>query len=263
MTATDSDKGGHGDIRYYIRNGNTGVAFSINPFTGNIYVANVLDFDVAPTSYTLRLEAEDTASTQTDTRTGTVTLIIVLTDSNDHTPLFTQDLYTTTLDENVANPTSVLTVLASDDDTGSNGAITYSVVGGTGSILFSVHATTGVISTQATIDYEANIEYDLIVKAVDGGTAPLSATCFVRIAINDLNDNSPKFPAAHITVEITESTPIGTSVVTAVATDVDSLTNNNNVVVYSINPSSSKFIVNPSTGVITTNDALDRESQAR
>ncbi|KAH3880457.1 hypothetical protein DPMN_004371, partial [Dreissena polymorpha] len=125
MTATDSDKGGHGDIRYYIRNGNTGVAFSISPFTGDIYVANVLDFDVAPTSYTLRLEAEDTASTQTDTRTGTVTLVITLTNLNDHTPTCFSTSMAVTVPEDKTNGFVVIPDLQCTD--AENDALTISI----------------------------------------------------------------------------------------------------------------------------------------
>ncbi|WAR26918.1 FAT1-like protein, partial [Mya arenaria] len=260
--ATDTDTGGHGDLRYYIRSGNTGTAFSINSFTGDVFVANSLDYDSAPTSYTLEIEAEDMTTSNSDTRTSTLTLAVTLTDDNDQTPTFTQDLYTTTLDENVATSTSVLTVTATDTDAGASGTFTFSVIMGTGSSLFTVASSTGVITTTGTIDYETLSTYDLVVQAIDGGTSPLSSTCFVRISINDMNDNTPVFPSSSLTVSITESSAVGTAVATAAATDDDSVTGNNNIIVYSFSTASAKFSIDSSTGSITTIDTLDRETAA-
>ena len=261
--ATDTDTGGHGVIRYYITSGNTGTVFSINSFTGNLYVASTLDYDTAPTSYTLEIEAEDMATSTGDTRTSTLTLAVTLTDTNDQTPTFSQSSYTTTLDENVAASTSVMTVTATDTDAGASGTITFSVLSGTGSSLFTIDGTTGIITTTGTIDYETLTTYDLIVKAADGGSPSLSSTCFVQISVNDLNDNTPIFPASSVTVSITESSSVGTAVTTAGATDADSITGNNNVIVYSFSTASAKFTINSATGAITTTDTIDRETAAR
>ncbi|XP_052778547.1 cadherin EGF LAG seven-pass G-type receptor 1-like [Mya arenaria] len=201
-------------------------------------------------------------TSNSDTRTSTLTLAVTLTDDNDQTPTFTQDLYTTTLDENVPTSTPVLTVTATDTDAGASGTLTFSVISGTGSSLFTVASSTGVITTTGTIDYETLSTYDLVVQAIDGGTSPLSSTCFVRISINDMNDNTPVFPSSSLTVSITESSAVGTAVATAAATDDDSVTGNNNIIVYSFSTASAKFSIDSSTGSITTIDTLDRETAA-
>ncbi|WAR26920.1 FAT4-like protein [Mya arenaria] len=258
--ATDAETGGHGELRYYIGGGNTGDAFSIDPITGNMYVAQKLDYDAGTTSYSLTIKVEDMESSGTDTRTSSITLVVTITDDNDQTPIFTQNLYTANLDENVANPTTVLTVAATETDTGASGTITYSIKSGTGTSRFTIDETTGVISTNADIDFEVLSSYDLIVEAKDSGASPLSSTCYVRITIIDMNDNTPVFPGENIAVSISEATAPDTEVTVALATDSDSVYGNNNVIVYSFSTVQAKFKIHQNTGSITVKDTLDRET---
>lgn len=257
--ASDADTGDFAVLRYYMISGNTNNAFTVDLFDGTVRVANALDYETV-TQYTLVIEVQDTEIQSTaDTQTATMTLTVDVTDSNDETPTFTSNTYSTDLDENVPTSTSVITVAATDADSGTNGALTYSIVSGTGSTVFAIDGTSGLIFTNADIDYETLTSYDLVVKAVDGGTTPLSTTCLVRITVIDLNDNTPNFEADDVAILVSESTAVGTTITTAVATDADSSANNNNVIVYTLSPTSSKFTIGGSSGAITVTNALDRE----
>ena len=75
-------------------------------------------------TYSLTVEARDGGGL-----TDTVTLTLTLTDVNDHTPQFSANTYTTTLDENVSIGFSVFTVAATDNDSGVNGQVTYTITG--------------------------------------------------------------------------------------------------------------------------------------
>ena len=75
-------------------------------------------------TYTLTVEARDGGGL-----TDTVTLNLTLTDVNDHTPQFTTNTYTTTLNENVNIGHIVFTVAATDNDSGINGQVTYTITG--------------------------------------------------------------------------------------------------------------------------------------
>ncbi|XP_060602144.1 cadherin-23-like isoform X2 [Ruditapes philippinarum] len=261
--ASDSDTGDFAVLRYYMISGNTNNAFSVDLFDGTVRVATALDFETTP-QYTLVIEVQDTEQQSTaDTRTATMTLTIDITDENDETPTFTSNTYSTNVNENVATSSSVLTVIATDSDSGSNGAITYSIVSGTGAGIFSIDGSSGIITTNAVIDYETLISYDLVIKAEDGATVTkLSSTCVVKITVIDLNDNTPVFQAANVATSILESTAVGTTVATAIATDADSTANNNNVIIYTFSPISNKFAIDGASGAITVTNAIDRENTA-
>lgn len=52
----------------------------------------------------------------------------------------------------------------------------------------------GVIFTKETVTYQANQEIiQLVVKATDNGTQPLSAVVAVYIQISSVNNYAPKF----------------------------------------------------------------------
>jgi hypothetical protein len=57
----------------------------------------------------------------------TTQLQVIVTDVNDNAPLFSQQSYYQVVPENASPGTSVLTVRATDADTGDNAKITYSL----------------------------------------------------------------------------------------------------------------------------------------
>ena len=79
-------------------------------------------------------------------------------------------------------------------DAGSNGTLTYTIVGGTGKDYFAVDSRTGVVSvtSDGAVDGVLNFEdlaadgYDLEVKATDGGG--LSARATFSVAVTDVNE---------------------------------------------------------------------------
>ena len=75
-------------------------------------------------TYSLTVEASDGGGL-----TDTVTLTLTLTDVNDHTPQFSASTYTANLDENVSIGFTVFTVAATDNDSGVNGQVTYTITG--------------------------------------------------------------------------------------------------------------------------------------
>lgn len=64
--------------------------------------------------------------------------------------------------------------------------------------------------------------YILVAQAQDKGHPSLSGTVTVYVNVIDLNDNAPIFDPMSFSNEILEDIPVGTSVVTISATDLDS-----------------------------------------
>ncbi|XP_076447241.1 protocadherin Fat 4-like [Babylonia areolata] len=251
---TDQDGNNDGTVTYSITSGDTNPnSFIVDPNSGEVRVFSRLDYDTAPQTYTLTLVATDGGGL-----TDTATLTLSLSDVNDHTPQFSATSYTTNLDENVVTSTSVFTVTATDNDSGVNGQIAFSITDGNGQSSFAIDGASGEVTTTAAIDYEATPILYLVVQALDGGTPPLSSTALLRINVVDLNDNPPVVVPDDFAVTWPEDVAANTQVASVAATDADSAANNNNVVVFSL--TSADFSVDPSTGAITTSGNLDREA---
>ena len=257
-SASDSDSGIDGTFTYSFTGGNSDNLFYINSLSGEVFLFGILDYDTPPQSYSLTIKAEDAGGLS-----NTMTLTVNLLDENDHTPVFTANTYNAQLDENVAGGTSVTQVTANDNDSGGNGQVTYALVSGDGLTTFDIDSATGEIKTKAaaSIDREVKDQYFLVVKAADGGATSLSSSCLVKISINDLNDNQPVFVPSSFTVSIDETSTVGTSVTTVMATDADSAANGNNIIVYTL--TDTFFTVDSASGQVDTKAILDRETVPR
>lgn len=71
----------------------------------------------------------------------------------------------------------------------------------------------GILTVSAPLDYENMHGYYILVKAVDGGTPPLSAEVGVNITITDANDNAPVFPQESYTAVIREDALVGDKII--------------------------------------------------
>ncbi|XP_072027381.1 cadherin EGF LAG seven-pass G-type receptor 1-like [Amphiura filiformis] len=115
-------------------------------------------------------------------RYGRAKVEVVIVVSNENRPEFEEDYYEAKVDENAPVGTSVLQVIATDNDQGPSGTIMYSFVDGSNSDgAFNIHITTGVINT--AIDLNRQNKYTLVVQASDQGSPPLTSTTRIYITI--------------------------------------------------------------------------------
>ncbi|XP_049614807.1 cadherin-related family member 1a isoform X2 [Syngnathus scovelli] len=158
---------------------------------------------------------------------ATADIVINLLDTNDNTPKFTSEYYISRVAENSPGGTSVSTVTASDPDSGPWGEVKYSIYG-SGSDLFSIHPSTGIISTQpwTTLDAEVRSKFNFYVKAQDSEGKYSLAEVFVTVL--DMNDHWPEFEEPLLEKTMIIGTPVK---VEAVDDDAESP---NNVVEYCI-----------------------------
>nr|XP_016848536.1 PREDICTED: protocadherin beta-16 isoform X10 [Anolis carolinensis] len=193
-----------------------------NNTDGSIYVdlivEKALDREKEP-FFGLTITAVDGGIPQ---RTGTVKINIKVLDSNDNSPHFTQSEYKVRLKENSPRDTLVTKVEAKDLDFGSNAEITYSfhrvpdeVLG-----LFHLNEITGEITVLGKLDYEKETNYDMSIKATDGGG--LSGHCKVFMGIEDVNDNAPEVSIISLKNIIPEDSPLETVVALFSVRDKDS-----------------------------------------
>ncbi|KAM7179003.1 protocadherin Fat 3 isoform 4-T5 [Macrochelys suwanniensis] len=182
-------------------------------------------------------------------------VIVRLEDANDHTPEFTQPLYSSFINESVPVGTSVLSVSAFDKDRGENGYITYSIAS-LNSLPFTINQFTGVISTSEELDFESSPEsYRFIVRASDWGSPYRhESEINVTIYIGNVNDNKPLFEKVACQGVISSDFPIGGHITAVSAIDIDEL----ELVKYKIISGNDLgiFYLNPDSGVLQLKKSL-------
>ncbi|XP_065146676.1 protocadherin gamma-A11-like isoform X42 [Paramisgurnus dabryanus] len=164
---------------------------------------------------------------------SSVSFRVLLTDVNDNAPIFEKRHYEAYLVENNTPGVSIFKVKAIDADWNQNARVSYiledSTVNGVSvSSYVSVHPDSGVITAMRSFDYEQLKDFNIQVKAQDGGSLPLSSNVTVKIIIQDQNDNAPQvlYPVqtgGSVVAEIVpRSADVGYLVTKVVAVDVDS-----------------------------------------
>ena len=103
--------------------------FAINNETGNVTTATELDFEKRnPPVYTLTVKATDKGDPP---RSSQATIVVNVTDENDHRPLITKRILTATIPQTTATGLSLASLEAADDDSfGDNKIVSFFVVSG-------------------------------------------------------------------------------------------------------------------------------------
>ncbi|XP_056913219.1 cadherin-7-like isoform X1 [Takifugu flavidus] len=165
------------------------------------------------------------------------------------------------LEEFTGNDPLYVGKLHSDVDKG-DGQVRYVLTGEGAASIFSIDESTGDIHATRRLDREQQAYYTLRAQARNRDTNRLvePESQFI-IKVQDVNDNEPKFLDGPYTARVAERSPVGTSVVTVVATDADDPTYGNSArLMYSILQGQPYFSVEPKTGVVRTAlPDLDRE----
>lgn len=251
VAAREGSSSGQTDNIRYALSGLGANQFAINADTGRITVAQALDREYIP-SYTLTVVATDR---RVPPQSASVPVIVTILDVNDNLPTFTSTSYQATVSESADVGVPVVTVQATDRDSGENGRIVYSITNGNGNSAFKINSVTGLISTQTSLDRELIPKYVLRVTASDQGAPRRSAVITVVVAVTDVNDHSPSFDQPVYNQEMREDTRIGTAVLAVSARDGD--LGNNALLTYSITSESAlPFTISPSTGGIVTSNNL-------
>ncbi|XP_036933417.1 protocadherin beta-16-like [Acanthopagrus latus] len=211
-SAEDPDVGVNGLQNYVLTsNDNFVLKQHVNP-DGSKYAEMVLqkqlDREEAP-HLSLKLVAVDGGNPQ---RSGTVSIDITVLDANDNAPVFNQSVYKATVIENASRGTNIVTVNATDADSGSNGYITYSISNVKSNIadLLSIDQVSGTLFVSGPIDFEKDKKYELRIDAKDQGG--LTDSSKVIIEVTDVNDNAPILNEMSFTSPVSEDSPLGTTI---------------------------------------------------
>ena len=171
VSATDPDA----PLIYSFGGSYAGTPFAIDEGTGAITVQDSLDYESA-SSYSLNAYATDDEG-----EFSSVPVTITITDVAGD-PVF-DSIGSMSVDEDAPVGTVVGSVTATDPD-----GVTYALItsGVAGDGLIGINSTSGQLTTQAELDYEALSSIPVTVKATDG-TGVHSTTSFT-ISVNDIDE---------------------------------------------------------------------------
>ncbi|CAK8682675.1 unnamed protein product [Clavelina lepadiformis] len=264
ITATDADDpaGPFGQLVYRLLPSDGSTKFMIIPDTGEIKITTSnLDRETADT-YELVIEARDDPY-EDNGRSATTTLTVSVTDVNDNGPMFIRKPYIPAISEDSDIGFVVMRVHAKDTDLRDNARNIYTILEGADSSKFSMETigNHGVIKVAQPLDYEStkNHEYHIRIKVRNTvlsylGT-PLEDYADVVISVIDVNE-SPIFEKSQYTFSVSEDAKKMFPIQAVKATDPEGDTFR-----YFIDDTSNKFIIGPTSGMISVVGKLDRESE--
>ncbi|CAM4611801.1 unnamed protein product, partial [Caretta caretta] len=192
FSVRDRDSGDNGRTVCSIQDN---VPFALKSTLKNYYelvTQKPLDREKVP-EYNISITATDRG---TPRLTSVRVICVQLSDINDNPPVFNESSYVMYLKENNHPGLLIGTVHAADLDTEQNAKVTYSALpGNIGDLPFSssisINSENGNVYALQSLDYEQTRDFQVTVRAADGGSPPLSSEVIVRVVIIDENDNAP------------------------------------------------------------------------
>ncbi|NXD64577.1 PCD23 protein, partial [Eolophus roseicapillus] len=249
-------------LHFSIAGDDDDVHFEIDSLTGDLFLSKELDYETA-SHFLLQVIIKD--YNNNPPQNNTVFLSIDVEDQNDHSPLFQDDLVVIGIEENVPIGTLVYTFNAKDGD-GSflNSKIQYSLeMSNMDENLFHIHPLYGTLTTAFALDREIIHSVILTVSATDQAINLSDRrldSLAVKIVILDTNDNSPSFTSSPLSY-IMEDVEVGFLVHRIIAKDPDE-GRNGQVTYHIVSGNENKaFVLDKITGLLTTAQLLDRETQ--
>ncbi|NWX46774.1 PCDBH protein, partial [Steatornis caripensis] len=189
FSVRDRDSGDNGRTECSI---DGDLPFSLTPTFDNYYELRTnaaLDRE-RTAEYNITITAMDWGTTRLSSRES---IFVQISDVNDNPPEFTQEVYTMSVTENNSPMLRIGSVNATDADAGKNARIKYALVRQEGKEQpnVSVSSENGEVYILLPLDYEEVRAFEVVVRAADGGSPPLSAQAVLRVLVRDENDNAP------------------------------------------------------------------------
>ncbi|NXX40547.1 PCDGA protein, partial [Tricholaema leucomelas] len=260
VTATDRDEGINGHVKYSFHkiSDKESELFHLDDDTGEISLKKEIDFEEI-SMHELEIQAHDGGELSDTTK-----VVIAVTDVNDNTPELTVTSQLSEISEDSPSGTVVALLHVQDRDSGANGQVRCSLDAGVPFRLQSSRGSYYSVVTTKELDREEVSEYNVTVRAADGGSPPLWSSTVLTLRVLDVNDNAPVFSEESYSARLPENNAAGALVLTVRARDAD--WGQNARVRYRLGegrvrgvPLSSYFLVDAENGIITLQEALDFE----
>ncbi|NXC03566.1 PCDG7 protein, partial [Orthonyx spaldingii] len=217
VTATDRDEGPNAEVKYSFFKipEKFDKTFKMDPESGEIEIIEKLNFEEHE-FYELMVQARDAGGLSSHSK-----VVIKVSDVNNYVP----EIVIMSVFSPVPEDTPLGTVIAifsvQDRDSGANGEVQCSIPEG---LPFRLEKSFGNYYSMVTaelLDREQVSEYNVTVRAADGGSPALQSSAVLALRVLDVNDNAPVFAEERYSARLAENNAAGALVLTVRATDAD------------------------------------------
>uniref|UniRef100_A0A8V5GFB9 Uncharacterized protein n=1 Tax=Melopsittacus undulatus TaxID=13146 RepID=A0A8V5GFB9_MELUD len=217
LTASDADEGLNGHVKYSIHkiSDRASELFQLDSETGEISLTDDLDFEEIAT-HELKVQALDPGELS-----DTAKIVIVVTDVNDNAPEISVRSALSEISEDATSGTVVALLHVQDRDSGANGQVRCSIAENLPFRLEKTFEDYYRVVTAGELDREKVSEYNLTVRAVDGGSPAMQSSTVLALRVLDVNDNAPVFAEPRYRARLAENNAAGALVLTVRASDAD------------------------------------------
>ncbi|KAM9288427.1 protocadherin gamma-A2-like isoform 1-T1 [Morus bassanus] len=217
LAATDADEGINGHVKYSLKiiTEKASQIFQLDSETGAITLVRSLDFEEGD-SYELEVQAHDGGGLF-----DTAKVAITVTDVNDNAPQISVRSALSAISEDAPSGTVVALLHVQDRDSGANGEVRCSIGEGLPFRLEKSFEDYYRVVTARELDREEVSEYNVTVRAADGGSPALWSSAVLALRVLDVNDNAPVFAEARYSARLPENNAAGALVLTVRAADAD------------------------------------------
>ncbi|KAH9505280.1 hypothetical protein Btru_059134 [Bulinus truncatus] len=250
-------------IQYILTSNANGAFIIIDQYNGAVQLEKNLDFESGNILYTLNVSAQDVNNVL---RAGYAVLRIRVTDVDDLNPFFDQDIYYFQIQEGTYSRSELFkpspALSARDGDTAINQTIYFSLDLSSKAQynnLFDIDKN-GSLSVNGTVKPG---KYSINVRAYQLDKPEFRyAVAILVLTVTDINNNKPVLSSNSYTADVSELSPLGTTVLTVSASDLDE--GDNAVFKFWLLSDVSSFgvfdiVTDQSLGYIILNQTLDRE----
>ncbi|KAM9531497.1 protocadherin gamma-A12-like [Guaruba guarouba] len=217
LKATDADEGLNGHVKYSLMKitDKASKIFELDSETGTLTIVGCLDFEEV-SAHELEVQAHDGGGLF-----DTAKVLVTVTDVNDNAPEISVRSYLSEISEDVPPGTVVALLHVHDRDSETNSQVRCSLGGGAQFRLRSSQGSHYSVVTAGELDREKVSEYNLTVRAVDGGSPALESSAVLELRVLDVNDNAPVFAEERYSARLAENNAAGALVLTVRASDED------------------------------------------
>uniref|UniRef100_A0A672UIA0 Cadherin domain-containing protein n=1 Tax=Strigops habroptila TaxID=2489341 RepID=A0A672UIA0_STRHB len=217
VTAADSDEGLNGHVKYSLKKitDKASKILQLDSETGAVRLVQSLDFEEI-SSYELEVQTHDGGGLF-----DTAKVVITVTDVNDNAPEISVRSALSEISENVPLGTVLALLHVEDRDSGANGQVRCSIGESLPFRLEKSFEDYYRVVTSGELDREKVSEYNVTVRAVDGGSPALESSALLSLRVLDVNDNAPVFAEARYSARLAENNAAGALVLTVRAWDAD------------------------------------------
>ncbi|XP_053847442.1 protocadherin gamma-A10-like [Vidua macroura] len=217
VTASDRDEGPNAEVKYSFFQipEKFNKTFKMDPESGEIVIIENLNFEEHE-FYELVVQARDAGGLSSHSK-----VLIKVVDVNNYVPEIVIMSVFTPVPEDTPLGTVIAIFSVQDRDSGANGEVQCSISDSHPFRLEKSFDNYYRVVTAELLDREQVSEYNVTVRAADGGSPPLQSSAVLALRVLDVNDNAPVFAEERYSVRLAENNAAGALVLTVRATDAD------------------------------------------